>query len=102
MVGNGVTDWTYDMAPAFSETAYWHSLYGDDLYNAIKANDCQPQFGRFATERTPICMDLYEQFAGLTTKANINIYNMLGICYLPTPISETTQNDAFELYNTEV
>lgn len=40
MVGNGVTDWTYDMAPAFSETAYWHSLYGDDLYNAIKANDC--------------------------------------------------------------
>ena len=27
MVGNGVTNWTYDTIPAFLEMGYWHSLY---------------------------------------------------------------------------
>ncbi len=31
MVGNGVTNWTYDTTPAFVEMGYWHSLYSDEL-----------------------------------------------------------------------
>lgn len=31
-VGNGVTNWKFDTAPAFVDMAYWHSLYDTKLH----------------------------------------------------------------------
>lgn len=60
-VGNGVTNYTYDCSPAYVEMAYWHSLYSEETYLAIKANNCD--FGGMGMENaTPACMDLFNEF----------------------------------------
>jgi hypothetical protein len=40
MVGNAVTNWTYDTDPAYIEMAYWHGLYSDTMYDGIYKNGC--------------------------------------------------------------
>lgn len=60
-VGNGVTNYTYDCSPAYVEMAYWHSLYSEETYLAIQANNCD--FGGMSmSNATPACMDLFNEF----------------------------------------
>lgn len=99
MVGNGCTDWHYDTTPAFIEMAYWHGLYDQDLYQSITDNNCEPEFTRFSTEISPVCLKNYENFSKVTTGAGINVYDVYGICY-PAP-TEKTQNDSFEIYESK-
>jgi len=40
MVGNGVTNWTYDGTPAYIEMGYWHSLYSQEIRDNMTANKC--------------------------------------------------------------
>lgn len=40
MVGNGVTNWTYDTMPATLSMGYWHALYNDDLYDKMQKDKC--------------------------------------------------------------
>lgn len=61
MVGNGVTNWTYDCTPAYIEMAYWHSLYDTTLYDQLQANDCKFD-GPFYYDTTPECQTLGEEF----------------------------------------
>lgn len=61
LVGNGVTNYTYDCSPAYVEMAYWHSLYSQEIYDAIKANNCDFG-GMYMQNATPACMDLFDEF----------------------------------------
>jgi hypothetical protein len=41
--------------------AYWHSLYSEETYNAIQANNCD--FGGMGMPNaTQACMDLFDEF----------------------------------------
>jgi hypothetical protein len=40
MVGNGVTNYTYDCTPAYVEMGYWHSLYSQQIRDAMVENNC--------------------------------------------------------------
>lgn len=40
MVGNGVTNWTYDTMPATTDMGYWHSIMSQDIHDNIVAEDC--------------------------------------------------------------
>jgi len=80
MVGNGVTDWKYDTFPAFIEMAYWHGLYDDDTYNALKANQCDFSYFEFDGDKiSDACKKLVDRFNDLT--ADINVYDVFGKCY---------------------
>jgi hypothetical protein len=38
MIGNGVTNWTYDTQPASFNMTYWHAIIGDDMFDALNDN----------------------------------------------------------------
>lgn len=76
MVGNGVTNYTYDCTPAYVDMGYWHSLYSTELYDEIKANNCD--FGLFAS-RDATCNNLLQQFNALV--ADVNVYDIFGVCW---------------------
>ena len=37
MVGNGVTNWTYDTMPATTDMGYWHSIMSQDMHDKMVA-----------------------------------------------------------------
>lgn len=77
-VGNGVTNWKYDTNSAYIEMAYWHSLYSTELYDKIKAANCDfsgPYMQHVSTE----CQYYLDEFNSLV--ADVNIYDIFGICY---------------------
>lgn len=77
MVGNGVTNWTYDTQPAYVEMAYWHSLYDTTTYELMKNNSCD--FDLWNTNLSDICLGLLDKF-NYAVK-DVNVYNILGKCY---------------------
>jgi hypothetical protein len=78
MVGNGVTNWTYDTYPAYMNMAYWHSLASQDLRDEIKKAGCDYSDILFKN-LTPQCGTLFSEFQEMTN--NINVYNILGKCW---------------------
>jgi len=81
-VGNGVTNYKYDCTPAYVEMGYWHSLYSDELRDALISNQCDFS-GTELQNTTPVCMDLLNEFETLV--ADVNVYNIFGTCYGPYP-----------------
>jgi serine carboxypeptidase-like clade 2 len=61
MVGNGVTNWTYDGNPAYAEFSYWHSFIDTNLRDMIKENNCT-LYEIDDSGYTDICKDLTERF----------------------------------------
>jgi hypothetical protein len=78
MVGNGVTNWDYDTNTAYLEMAYYHSMYDTKLYDEMKANDCDFT-GPYMLNASPYCLDLFTQFNDYV--ADVNIYDIFGICW---------------------
>jgi len=81
IVGNGVTNWTYDTTPAFIETGFWHGLLDYDSYMSMKENKCDYSTLRFSgfEKLSQVCIDLYERFNMLTQ--DINTYDMIRECW---------------------
>lgn len=75
IVGNGVTNWTYDCEPAYFNMGFWHALYGTELKDKFEANHCS--FDNL--EETEVCRDLKKQFYSLVDK--VNIYDVYRECY---------------------
>ena len=74
MVGNGVTNWTYDTLQASIYTSHNHMLISDELFDSMMENSCDYSglnFGRFPSD---LCLDLYNTFLNLT--ALIDPYNI--------------------------
>ena len=60
MVGNGVTNWKFDTTPAYTNIAYWHGLYSQEMYDEYLALDCKDQYGQFSSENlTEACAKWY-------------------------------------------
>ena len=53
MVGNGVTNYTYDCTPAYVEMGFWHSLYDTNMHDEMIANNCD--YGGMPMNTTAEC-----------------------------------------------
>lgn len=71
MVGNGVTNWTYDTQPATFNFSYWHALMGQEMWDEL--NELQCDFSGINFGRVPprACLDLYTKFNNNTSKINM-------------------------------
>jgi carboxypeptidase C (cathepsin A) len=60
-IGNGVTNWKYDTAPAFVKMAWAHGLISNDLNERILASDCDfADVG--APPQSKYCRQLFSEF----------------------------------------
>jgi carboxypeptidase C (cathepsin A) len=75
IVGNGVTNYTYDCQPAYVDMGFWHSLYGKTLHDNIIKAGC-----KFTDdEESEECEKLIKEFYQLVEK--VNIYDVYRHCY---------------------
>lgn len=75
IVGNGVTNYTYDCEPAYVGMGFWHSLYGTSLHDKLEEYGCD-----FANlEENPKCKELRKEFYELVEK--VNVYDVYRECY---------------------
>jgi len=80
MVGNGVTNWRYDGDPAYIEMGYWHSLYDTELYDKIKAANCNYEYlDAGNTDFSDECISYLEELYALVE--DVNIYDIYGTCW---------------------
>jgi hypothetical protein len=82
MIGNGVTNWTYDTLPASIGFSYWHALTDDVFNDNVTAHGCDfsgLNFGRFPSKA---CLELYAEFQNLTSM--LDMYNIFKPVYGPT------------------
>ena len=86
MVGNGVTDWTFDTTPAFVQLAYDEVLLEDSLYDRIQKLGCNygtnHPYDGISTACKAALIDVMNKTNG------INTYNTYGICYGKDPFPQ--------------
>ena len=86
MVGNGVTDWTYDATPAFVQLAYDEVLLEDSIMNKIQKLGCNygtnHPFDGISAACKAALLDVMNATSG------INTYNTYGICYGAEPFPQ--------------
>jgi hypothetical protein len=86
MVGNGVTDWTYDTTPAFVQLAYDEVLLEDSIMNKIQKLGCNygtnHPFDGISAACKAALLDVMNATSG------INTYNTYGICYGAEPFPQ--------------
>lgn len=76
MVGNGVTNWTYDTLPAGVDFAYYRGLISTQTHDAIVENKCN--FTIFNDPFSDTCGELYQDYSAATER--IDVYNVYGDC----------------------
>merc|ERR1719223_1445620 len=79
IVGNGVTNWTYDTMPATVTELYWRSLISQQLHDNITAAKCDYSMIEFENDISAECMEYMTKFNSLIDK--VNIYNIYGTCW---------------------
>uniref|UniRef100_A0A7S3KQX2 Carboxypeptidase n=1 Tax=Euplotes crassus TaxID=5936 RepID=A0A7S3KQX2_EUPCR len=82
IVGNGVTNYTYDTGKAYGGTAFWHNLYSLEMLDEIKENHCtwlNIDGVKPGKENEEACTNLYYKFRSLVSE--INIYDVYRKCY---------------------
>ena len=62
MIGNGVTNWTYDTQPATFNMTYWHAIMGQDMYENLTANECDFSMMNFGKVPNRTCLDIFYNF----------------------------------------
>ena len=90
MVGNGVTNWTYDTMPATTDMGYSHSIMSQDMHDKMVAEECDYSGIVFNKNPSDSCMNLLDEFS--ESIQYVNIYNIYGKCYGGAP-SEEEQNE---------
>lgn len=79
IVGNGVTNWTFDTLPAMVDTFYWHSLIDQDRYDRSKELGCNWAGVEFGKDLSDECSDMLDYVS--KTTARINPYDIFGTCW---------------------
>lgn len=79
MVGNGVTNWTYDTMPATVDMGYWRSIMSQEMHDNILAEGCDYSGIVFDKNPSESCMNYLNKYQD--DIADINIYNIYGTCY---------------------
>lgn len=62
--------------------AYWHSLYSTEMYNELQALKCDFS-GPYMANASKECLGWLNRFDSLV--ADVNVYDIFGICYGPEP-----------------
>lgn len=76
MIGNGVTNWTYDTQPATFNMTYWHAIMGEDMYDQLNDNQCDFSMMNFGKLPNRTCLDIFSKFQKLTSCLDMyNIFN---------------------------
>lgn len=81
MVGNGVTNWTYDTTNATFDVTYYRLLISQALKDEIDAKQCNfsgvgmGDYTYLSEECQPLLSQMYDAFDG------INIYDIYGKCW---------------------
>jgi carboxypeptidase C (cathepsin A) len=80
MVGNGATNWEYDVSPSFPQTVRWFNIITPQLLAQYEANNCAFYFYETydPTPPTQTCVDLWDEINSFS--ANLNWYDL----YRPT------------------
>mmetsp|Transcript_23466 Transcript_23466/g.36150 ORF Transcript_23466/g.36150 Transcript_23466/m.36150 type:complete len:132 (+) Transcript_23466:595-990(+) len=79
MVGNGVTNWKYDLYPSLVEMAYWQSLIDPGTYHKMKKLDCDYSGAYFSKWDSAECLMLFYGF--YQDLKHVNLYNLHGKCW---------------------
>lgn len=95
-VGNGCTNWDYDTTGAYVEMGYWHSLYSTDLYNQLQDLKCDWS-GAYMENVSEDCLTWLDTFNALT--ADVNVYDIFGICYGPEPNPQLFKSGTAKSYS---
>jgi hypothetical protein len=88
MVGNGATNWDYDVSPSFPETVYGFQLIPKELLEQYNDNGCVIYFNNFRPTNgtsNETCQHLFDQMSDLT--GDLNWYDLFRV---PNPIDGTT------------
>lgn len=71
MVGNGATDWDYDVSPSFPEVAYQFNLIPHSLFKDYQDNGCVVYFNdQRPMNGTDKCPGLWDKINDLTESLN--------------------------------
>jgi carboxypeptidase C (cathepsin A) len=89
MVGNGVTNWTYDTNTAFLDMAYWHSIMSTELHDKITAEECDFS-GPNMSKASKKCLAHLVEFD--RSVSDINIYDIFGTCWGSGPFPQMYQS----------
>ena len=98
MVGNGATNWDFDVSPSFPETIYNFNLIPQSLLDNYNDNYCVEYFNGFRpTNGTDpaTCDSLMDNMATLTE--DLNWYDVYRI---PNPLTKTLKATDKERYGT--
>lgn len=71
MVGNGATNWDFDVWPSFPATVANFSIIPNSLYQKYLSSDCHAYFHNvYPATETEACKDVAKQLANLTIELN--------------------------------
>lgn len=84
MVGNGATDFIYDVSPSFAQTVYNFNLIPTRLYKTFMENDCFFSFNEVLSEANDsvICNATWARINELT--GSLNWYDLYRPVYPET------------------
>jgi len=83
MVGNGVTNWTYDSDNAMLNMTYHHALFNDELWDKMQSHKCNYEGYPFDIMPSEECQEFHKEWDNLTE--NIDIYNIFSPVYPDEP-----------------
>jgi hypothetical protein len=93
MVGNGVTNWTYDTTTAFVDMSYWHSLMSTELHDKITEAKCDFG-GPYMRNASQECIEYLNQFDDEV--ADVNVYDIFGTCWGAGPYPQASEPHLYE------
>jgi len=85
MVGNGATDWDFDVSPSFPETLYNFNIITSQTLNEYNANNCTYYFNDFRDPTGPKepCETLWQSMN--ETSKDLNWYDLYRTDAPPIP-----------------
>ena len=100
IVGNGATDWRYDVTPSFLPMAYNHQLMDKEMYDIFVNNNCSWYFRDVLPGHHPkVWEDAYKKFNKNTSRINwYDIYRPVYDSPISEPIGETKINGETRYY----
>jgi len=85
LVGNGATNWDFDVSPSFPQIAKDFNLIPNDLYHNYTHSSCKKWFNDFKPmEGPPYCADLWNDINSFTE--NLNWYDLYRPVLSATPL----------------
>jgi len=83
MVGNGATNWDFDVSPSFPETVYNFNLIPKPMLDSYNENGCIIYFNNFRPTNgsNETCTSLFNQMSELTS--DLNWYDLYRV---PNPL----------------